>query len=124
MTGTNTPEERLTVDDAVKLRDHWWSGGRISEWQIGQLLNIACRAQAHHSETVPTEKPRRWADQYDFDKSDPATRLFVAASNWMDRAERAEQELARVKVERGELALKLAGAECFIEEQRKKGNIK
>jgi hypothetical protein len=36
----------------------------------------------------------------------------------------AEEELARVKVERGELALKLAGAECFIEEQRKKGNIK
>lgn len=26
--------------------------------------------------------------------------------------------------ERGEMALKLAGAECFIEEQRKKGNIK
>jgi hypothetical protein len=32
--------------------------------------------------------------------------------------------LKSVKVERGELALKLAGAECFIEEQRKKGNIK
>lgn len=80
---------------------------------------------ALHSETaVATEKPRRWADQYDFDKSDPATRLFVAASNWMDRAERAEEELARVKAERGELALKLAGAQCFIEEQRKKGNIK
>ena len=41
-------------------------------------------------------KLERWADQYDFDKSDPATRLFVAASNWMDRCEYAEKLLLTV----------------------------
>ena len=39
------------------------------------------------------ENPTRWAAQYDFDKSDPATCLFVAASNWMDRAKHAEAVL-------------------------------
>jgi len=39
--------------------------------------------------------PRKlyWADQYDFDRSDPATRLFVAASNWVDRCEAAKAQV-------------------------------
>lgn len=48
--------------------------------------------QGRQTPCLRNVKPR-WADNYDFDKSDPATHLFVACSNWMDRAERAEEAL-------------------------------
>ncbi len=39
----------------------------------------------------------RWTDKYAFDKSDPATKMFVACSNWMDRAEQAESALRAIE---------------------------
>src|SRR5258706_13704320 len=53
----------------------------------------------------------RWADQYDFDKSDPATRLFVAASNWVDRCETAEAK----RDEFGNEVIRLRERIAFIE---------
>lgn len=31
----------LTADDIAKLRAHWNDGGRLSDWQVARLLDIA-----------------------------------------------------------------------------------
>jgi hypothetical protein len=40
-----------------------------------------------------TNTEQRWADQYQFDKNDGPTRLFVAASNLLDRVTALEAAL-------------------------------
>ena len=47
------------------------------------------RANAGFEEDRFVEK---WTDRYKFDKTDVHTKLFCAASDWMDRAVKAEAE--------------------------------
>jgi hypothetical protein len=59
----------------------------------------------------------RWVDKYDFDRSDPATRLFIACSNWMDRCEAAEAERDRLQreLEQTRLMMHEAGMQMGLE---------
>lgn len=52
-------------------------------------------------EWLPDES-QKWTSKYAFDKGDPATRLFCAASDWMDRAIAAEAAIRELVKERDE----------------------
>lgn len=43
----------ITHEQWLKLREHWYDGGRLSEWQIGRALDAACAISAAQQTVAP-----------------------------------------------------------------------
>ena len=76
----------------------------------------ADEAQAALRQRIKEARGDKWTAQYDFDKSDLNTKLFCAASDWMDRALAAEAALATAQ---RKLDDELRAADRVIEQYRK-----
>lgn len=114
-------------------------GSMLAEFCAGRMLQLtpakvaAGLAKAREILTTKTPNPfirsetERSPESYEGQikaQHQVIAELQAKAKRWQEIADQRAIEVADLKIERGELALKLAGAECFIEEQRKKGNIK
>ena len=113
----NAPDA-VIQPDAMCVRLRFWSVAGLDalEQQLRYLRDVhfTDHTDDRYYGFPPQEK--NWTTNYQFDKSDDATRLFCAASDWMDRAEKAEADNAALRHERD--ALLFAMEECGVSPSR------